>query len=62
MLTPTRMLTVVFLVAAVALTTAHSERLDFATIGKIRDEGLNRSQVMDHVSWLTDVYGPRLTG
>jgi carboxypeptidase Q len=62
MLTPTRMLTVVFLVAAVALTTAQSEKLDFATIGKIRDEGLNRSQVMDHVSWLTDVYGPRLTG
>ena len=39
-----------------------SEKLDYATIGKIRDEGLNRSQVMDHVSWLTDVYGPRLTG
>jgi hypothetical protein len=23
---------------------------------------MSRSQVMDHVSWLTDVYGPRLTG
>ena len=23
---------------------------------------MNRSQVMDHVSWLSDVYGPRLTG
>ena len=23
---------------------------------------MNRSQVMDHLSWLTDVYGPRLTG
>ena len=31
-------------------------------LGRIRDEGLNRSQVMDHVSWLSDVYGPRLTG
>ena len=31
-------------------------------IAKIRDEGLNRSQVMDHISWLSDVYGPRLTG
>jgi carboxypeptidase Q len=38
------------------------ERLDTATIQKIRDEGLNRSQVMDHISWLSDVYGPRLTG
>lgn len=38
------------------------EHLDYATIDKIRDEGLNRSQVMDHISWLTDVYGPRLTG
>jgi carboxypeptidase Q len=27
-----------------------------------RDEGLARPQVMDHISWLSDVYGPRLTG
>ena len=38
------------------------EELDIETIVRIRDEGLNRSQVMDHLSWLTDVYGPRLTG
>jgi hypothetical protein len=38
------------------------EKLDLATIAHIRDEGMNRSQVMDHVSWLSDVYGPRLTG
>jgi hypothetical protein len=38
------------------------ETLDYAAIGRIRDEGLNRSQVMDHISWLSDVYGPRLTG
>src|SRR5712671_3217526 len=41
---------------------AQSEKLDYAMLGRIRDEGLNRSQVMDHVSWLSDVYGPRLTG
>ena len=41
---------------------AQGDRLDFAMLGRIRDEGLNRSQVMDHVSWLSDVYGPRLTG
>jgi hypothetical protein len=38
------------------------ERLDHATIQQIRDEGLARSQVMDHISWLADVFGPRLTG
>jgi hypothetical protein len=38
------------------------EQLDYVTIAQIRDEGLNRSQVMDHISWLSDVYGPRLTG
>ena len=38
------------------------ENLDYAMIARIREEGLNRSQVMDHISWLSDVYGPRLTG
>ena len=44
------------------LAQAPVENLDYATIAQIRDEGLNRSQVMDHISWLSDVYGPRLTG
>jgi len=54
----------VLVLAAIASTfvLAQSDRLDYQTIGRIRDEGLNRSQVMDHVSWLSDVYGPRLTG
>ncbi|MDQ3516173.1 MAG: M20/M25/M40 family metallo-hydrolase [Gemmatimonadota bacterium] len=38
------------------------ERVDTAVVTRIRDEGFNRSQVMETVSWLTDVYGPRLTG
>ena len=38
------------------------ERIDSAAIARIRDEGLNRSQVMDTVFWLSDRYGPRLTG
>lgn len=41
---------------------AQQEELDIDTIIKIREEGLNNSQVMDHISWLADVYGPRLTG
>jgi hypothetical protein len=48
--------------SAAAFVGAQGDRLDYATLGKIRDEGLNRSEVMDHVSWLSDVYGPRLTG
>lgn len=32
-----------------------------AEIDKIMDEGMNRSQVMNHISYLTDVIGPRLT-
>ena len=34
-------------------------RLD--AIYKIKDEGFQRSKVMEIMSWLTDVYGPRLT-
>lgn len=34
---------------------------DAAAIAKIRDEGMNRSRIMETTSWLTDVYGPRLT-
>jgi hypothetical protein len=38
------------------------DKLDYAAIGQIRDEGLNRSQAMDTLFWLTDRYGPRVTG
>lgn len=57
---------ILLLVATIALAfpraQAPAEKLDLETIARIRDEGLNRSQVMDHISWLSDVYGPRLTG
>src|SRR5262245_2822588 len=49
-------------VLAQSRTSEATEKLDYAMLGKIREEGLNRSQVMDHISWLSDVYGPRLTG
>ena len=38
-----------------------SEKVDLDAIYKIKDEGFQRSRVMDITSWLTDVYGPRLT-
>jgi len=31
-------------------------------VARIRDEGLNHSQVMQTLSYLTEVIGPRLTG
>ena len=38
------------------------EKVDTAIIDKIKEEGLQRSQVMESISYLTDVHGPRLTG
>ncbi len=37
------------------------EKVDTTAIALIKDEGMNRSQVMQILSYLTDVYGPRLT-
>ena len=47
---------------AIPAAQSREEQIDHATIAQIRDEGLARSQVMDHIGWLADVYGPRLTG
>ena len=33
-----------------------------SVIARLRDEGLNRSKVMETMAYLTDVIGPRLTG
>jgi carboxypeptidase Q len=38
-----------------------AERVDLDAIYKIKEEGFQRSKVMEIMSWLTDVYGPRLT-
>ena len=38
------------------------ERVDLQVIQRIKQEAFEHSKVMDHLFWLTDVYGPRLTG
>jgi hypothetical protein len=38
------------------------EPIDWDAVNRIRDEGFNRSQVMDTLEHMTDVIGPRLTG
>ena len=46
---------------ALAMPLAAQERVDVTTIERIKAEEMNHSQVMDIMSWLSDVYGPRLT-
>jgi carboxypeptidase Q len=43
---------------------AAGEKIDYEAISKIKEQGLQpqNSKVMEISSWLTDVYGPRLTG
>ena len=38
------------------------ERVDLQVIQRIKQEAFEHSKVMDHLFWLTDVHGPRLTG
>src|SRR5258706_8668753 len=49
------------LVIVVSMVVAQ-EKVDTAAISRIKSEGMNNSQVMELLSYLSDVYGPRLTG
>ena len=40
---------------------AAQETVHWDVVSKIREEGLQRSQVMDIVGYMADVLGPRLT-
>ena len=42
--------------------TASAEEVDLAVVHRIKTEAFERSRVMDHLFWLTDDNGPRLTG
>ena len=39
-----------------------TEKLDLDAVYRLKQEGLQHSKVMEIESYLTDVYGPRLTG
>ncbi|MDE3216623.1 MAG: M20/M25/M40 family metallo-hydrolase [Gemmatimonadota bacterium] len=60
-LAPALVLAVALLVPP-ARAAAQREPVDTAMIARIRDVGLEHSQVMRHMVWLSDVYGPRLEG
>ncbi len=63
-----RYATVFLLIVSVAFTgvtaiaQSPQEKIDIDAINRIKEEGLKRSQVMELISFMTDVYGPRLTG
>jgi carboxypeptidase Q len=56
------LLTAALAAALVLPLAARDERVDYDALYRIKEEGLQRSQVMEITSWLTDVHGPRLTG
>ena len=45
---------------SISFTQAVTEKVDTVVINQIKEEGLKKSQVMDILSVLSDVYGPRL--
>ena len=52
-----------FVVAlAIAVPLGAQEKVDEAVMAQIKLEGFQHSEVMNTLSWLSDVYGPRLTG
>ncbi len=55
------LLTVAAVTCLITATAAQSP-VDLGTISRIKQEALTRSQVMDHIEWMSDVYGPRVTG
>ena len=58
------LITSVAVIAAILATASVSlaQRPDADVLRAIREEGFQRSQALEIVSWLSDVYGPRVTG
>ena len=59
-----KMLVPLLAVGLVGIVTAQQEAvtIDTAMNARIREEGMKNSQIMRTMHYLTDVYGPRLTG
>jgi carboxypeptidase Q len=56
------LVTLAFAVQLGSIRGATEERIDYGTNAKVRQEGRDRSQILRTMHFLTDVYGPRLTG
>ncbi|MGC9948929.1 MAG: M28 family peptidase [Bryobacteraceae bacterium] len=51
-----------FLLLTLLLPAAWAQpKVDLGIVSRIKTEAYDHSKVMDHLSWLSDVYGPRLT-
>ncbi|HEV2689544.1 MAG TPA: hypothetical protein VGV35_13365, partial [Bryobacteraceae bacterium] len=50
------------LCVCLAIWAATPEKIDLSVLHRIKAEAFERSKVMDNAFYLTDVYGPRLTG
>ena len=57
----TRLLSLTVLILLFILQTAAQENTDLQIVQRIRKEGLEYSKVMEYMSYLCDVYGPRLS-
>ncbi|HLJ49802.1 MAG TPA: M28 family peptidase [Bryobacteraceae bacterium] len=55
-------LTLAAAAVAVPLLLLGAEAVDLSIVNQIKSEAFERSKVMDHMFYLTDVHGPRLTG
>jgi carboxypeptidase Q len=58
----TPVLAVATALLAASIAASAEESINEAVIAQIKTEGFQHSAVMDTLSWLTDVHGPRLTG
>ena len=52
---------IIVLIVFMTFATEDSSKTDWEMISKIREEGFQRSQVMDIVGYMTDILGARLT-
>lgn len=50
-----------FTIQTITAQSIHSPSVDLEIVEKIKAEGIDNSQIMDFASWITDVYGPRLS-
>jgi len=61
MTTRGKALAAMILIAFAVLSFGQQPKIDLEAVAKIREEGFQRSRVMDIVGYITDVLGARLT-
>ena len=52
----------IILIASFTMILSAQEPVDLQIIHKIKNEAFENSQIMETLGYLTDVFGPRLTG